>query len=355
MNFNVVGVGEILWDLLEGGPQLGGAPANFAYHAHALGAHAQVITRVGDDDLGREIIRRFQGMHLPTSAVQVDSRAPTGTAKVSLSGDGLAHFVIEENVAWDYLAATPEALAAARQADAICFGSLAQRSGRSRSAIQELVAATPDHALRVFDINLRQHYYSREVIEQSLRLANVLKLNEDEVPVLAEMFGSSSSDGGARSGADGLLGAESCDDANMRTGVSAPHVSWPHVSAPQIYDQVDGLARRFDLQVVALTRGAAGSFLYQRRDGVVRWSDCACRPVEVVDTVGAGDSFTAALVLGLLKEMDLDEINGLANEVARYVCSRSGATPPMPAEFAEKFGMRTVRRDGSDPGSVDPR
>ncbi len=345
MNFNVVGVGEILWDLLEGGPQLGGAPANFAYHAHALGAFSQAITRVGDDDLGREIIRRFQGMHLPTSTVQVDGRAPTGVAKVSLSGDGLADFIIEENVAWDYLAATPEALAAARQADAICFGSLAQRDGRSRDTIQELVAAAPDHALQVFDINLRQHYYSREVIESSLRLANVLKLNEDELPVLAEMFDSS--------GSNGLLGWESCGDADTRTGMSAPHAPAPPVSARQVEAQVESLAGQFDLQVVALTRGAAGSLLYQRRDGIVRWSDCACRPVEVVDTVGAGDSFTAALVLGLLQKMDLDEINRLANEVARYVCSRAGATPPMPVEFAEKFGMWVGGDDGSRPGSFD--
>src|SRR5271156_3294101 len=141
MDLNIVGVGEVLWDLLLTGPKLGGAPANFAYHAHALGAHVNVITRVGDDDHGREIIRRFQNMGLPDATVQIDEIAPTGTAKVVLSGDGLAHFTIQENVAWDYIAANREALAAAGTADAICFGSLAQRCQTSRNSILQLVAA----------------------------------------------------------------------------------------------------------------------------------------------------------------------------------------------------------------------
>src|ERR1019366_944036 len=180
--------GEVLWDLLLTGPQLGGAPANFAYHAHALGAQAQVITRVGNDDYGREIVRRFHEMGLRDTTVQIDETAPTGTAKVALSGDGLAHFTIQENVAWDYLAVTQEALALARATDAICFGSLAQRCEPSRNTIQRLVAAAPADALRVLDINLRQQFYSPGLIEQSLQLANVLKLNDDELPTLANMF-----------------------------------------------------------------------------------------------------------------------------------------------------------------------
>ncbi|MGA2003888.1 MAG: carbohydrate kinase [Terriglobales bacterium] len=293
MNFNVIGVGEVLWDLLLTGPKMGGAPANFAYHAHALGARGHVITRVGNDDLGRNIIGRFREMDLPEKTVQVDDSAPTGTAKVSLSGDGLAHFTIQENVAWDFIAAGTEALEAARGADAICFGSLAQRNEVSRRTIQQLLGAAPAEALRVFDINLRQHYYSREVIEQSLRLADVLKLNDDELPVLAEMF---------------VLGESDAD-------------------------RIERLAGLYELQVVALTRGAQGSLLYAGG----RWAECSSRPVEVVDTVGAGDSFTAALALGLLQKMDLDEINNVANEVARYVCSQAGATPAMPTEFAKRF------------------
>jgi fructokinase len=305
MNFNVIGVGEVLWDLLVTGPQLGGAPANFAYHAHALGAQAQAITRVGKDDYGREIIRRFHEMGLPETTVQIDDTVPTGTAKVALSGDGLAHFTIQENVAWDHIAVTPEALVAASEAHATCFGSLAQRSGPSRNTIQQLVAETPADALRVFDINLRQQFYSRGLIEESLQLANVLKLNDDELPTLAEMFG--------------LTG----------------------LPEHQIKHQIEWLAHTFGLRLVALTRGANGSLLYQKDNdnNEVRWSDCPSRPVKVVDTVGAGDSFTAAMVLGLLRKMDLDEINIIANEVARYVCSQPGATPALPIEFARRFSI----------------
>ena len=301
MNFNVIGVGEVLWDLLLTGPQLGGAPANFAYHAHALGANAQLITRVGKDDYGREIIRRFHEMGLQETTVQIDETVPTGTAKVALSGDGLAHFTIQENVAWDFIAATDEAVAVARRAHAICFGSLAQRCKVSRSTIQCLVAATPPDALRVFDINMRQQFYSRDVIEQSLQLANLLKLNDDELPRLADMFG--------------LTGSTK--------------------------DQIGRLARTFGLRLVALTRGPNGSLLYQKDsdNNDARWSDCPSRPVKVVDTVGAGDSFTAAMVMGLLRKMDLDEINAIANEVARYVCSQPGATPVLPIEFARKFSI----------------
>ena len=312
MNSNVVGVGEVLWDLLLTGPQLGGAPANFAYHAHALGAQAEVITRVGSDDYGREIIRRFLEMGLPETAIQIDETVPTGTAKVVLSGDGLAHFTIQENVAWDYIAVAPEALVAASEAHAICFGSLAQRCETSCRTIRHLVAATPADALRVFDINLRQQFYSRGVIEESFKLANVLKLNDDELPALAAVFS--------------LAGSTE--------------------------NQIERLAQMFGLRVVALTRGANGSLLYQEVEELgqlcgggaeprrhTRWSDCQSRPVKVVDTVGAGDSFTAALVLGLLKKMDLDEINTIANEVARYVCSQPGATPSLPAEFARRFSI----------------
>jgi fructokinase len=305
MDFNVIGVGEVLWDLLLTGPQLGGAPANFAYHARSLGAEAHVITRVGSDDHGREIIRRFREMGLPHSTVQVDETAPTGTATVELSGNGLAHFTIQNNVAWDYLAATAEAVAVAQEADAICFGSLAQRCESSRNAIQQLVAAAPATALRVFDINLRQQFYSRDLIEKSLQLANVLKLNDDELPTLAGMFS--------------LNGSTE--------------------------NQIKQLAQIFDLQLVALTRGPNGSLLQQKRKGEnePRWSDCPSRPVQVVDTVGAGDSFTATLVLGLLRKMDLDEINTLANDVARYVCSQAGATPSLPVEFARRFSASSPR------------
>jgi fructokinase len=330
MNSNVIGVGEVLWDLLLTGPQLGGAPANFAYHAHALGAQAHVITRVGNDDHGREIIRRFHEMGLPETTVQIDETVPTGTAKVALSGDGLAHFTIQENVAWDHIAVTPAALAAASEAHAICFGSLAQRSEASRNTIQQLVVAAPADALKVFDINLRQQFYSRDVIERSLQLANVLKLNDDELPTLAAMFNLTGSAEDDSCGADTPVRVFGARQPSARTRVSAPH---------KIEHQIECLAQTFSLRLVALTRGANGSLLYQKDNdnNDARWSDCPSRPVKVVDTVGAGDSFTAAMVLGLLRKMDLDEINTIANEVARYVCSQPGATPALPTEFARSF------------------
>lgn len=295
MNFNVIGIGEVLWDLLPSGAQMGGAPANFAYHAQALGARAGVVTRVGLDHLGRDIRQRLEGMGLPLDLVQVDESLPTGTVTVDLEGNGIPRFTIREQVAWDHIQPTPAALRAASEADAICFGSLAQRCEPSRSTIYKLLSQAPATALRVFDVNLRQNFYSRDLIQKSLRLANVLKLNDAELPIVAAMLG--------------LKG-------NMGTQVSA-------------------LAQQFDLQVVAVTCGAEGSVLYHNG----RWSDCATQAVEVKDTVGAGDAFTAAMVLGLLRKLHLDEVNATASEVARYVCSCSGATPPLPKELGGRFGV----------------
>src|SRR5262245_3283964 len=174
MGFKVVGIGEVLWDLLPGGRQLGGAPANFAFHARALGAEASVVTRIGNDSLGAEILLKFQEMNLPTPMVQVDEAAPTGTVTVSLDHQGVPQCTIHENVAWDRLALTPQAVGEVSHANAVCFGSLAQRDPTSRATIEALLEAVPATALRVFDVNLRQRYYSRAVIEQSLRLSTCL-------------------------------------------------------------------------------------------------------------------------------------------------------------------------------------
>jgi len=293
MNLKVIGIGEVLWDLLPAGRQLGGAPANFAFHAGALGAQAGAITRVGRDALGRDIQCRLEELRLPANLVQTDETSPTGTVTVELAGEGVPNFTIHEHVAWDHLQLTDAALATARTADALCFGSLAQRAEPSRGTIQHLLRQSSPTVLRIFDINLRQHFYSRTVIEPSLQLANVLKLNDSELPVLATMFD--------------LKGD------------------------PQ--SQVTALAHRFDLRVVALTLGPQGSLLYQGG----RWSKCGIRPVRVEDTVGAGDAFTAALALGLLQQMNLDAINLAANQVASYVCSCAGATPPLPDSLRKLF------------------
>ena len=293
MSFKVVGIGEVLWDLLPSGPQVGGAPGNFAFHAYSLGADAAVITRVGGDNLGFEIKNRFERLGIADGTMQTDEEAPTGTVSVSLSGSGIPNFTIHEDVAWDRLAITPQALAAVEAADAVCFGSLAQRNEPSRTSIQKLVAASSSKSLRVFDINLRQNFYSTDVIRASLELANVFKLNDSELEVLARMF--------------------------RLTG--------------SVREQVEQLAREFDLHVIALTRGPSGSLLFQAGE----WADQTSAPTAVVDTVGAGDAFTAALVMGLLLKRKIAEISQLADEVARYVCSCPGATPALPKAICERF------------------
>src|SRR6185369_6003239 len=215
MKPNFIGIGEVLWDLLPSGRQVGGAPANFAYHAGALGASARIISRVGNDPLGRELVERLEKLGLSSECIEVDSSAPTGTVTVEVAADGQPKFLIHEHVAWDALAGERAARSAVAAADVICFGSLAQRSEPSRSTIRSLVTETRPSAWRVFDINLRQHYYSRSLIEESLALANVLKVNDAELPRLADLFG--------------LKG-------DTRSNISE-------------------LARRFNLRLVAYTRG----------------------------------------------------------------------------------------------------
>lgn len=289
MSFNVVGVGEVLWDLLPDGPQLGGAPANFAYHAQALGANASVITRVGNDERGAAVQRRFQEMGLSTAGIQHDDAAPTGTVSISLANDGIPAYAIRENVAWDYLQASRDALHCVRAAQVVCFGSLAQRHSVSRQAIQRLLSSAAAPAWRVLDVNLRQDFFAREVIEHSLKLANVLKLNDHELPVLATMF---SLRGDCR-------------------------------------QQIQMLVDRFGLKVVALTCGAGGSLMF--RDG--EWAQSIATAVNVKDTVGAGDAFTAAMCLGLLRGLELEEINSAANRIAAHVCACAGATPELPEDL----------------------
>jgi fructokinase len=298
MSYRVVGIGEVLWDLLPTGPQLGGAPANFAYHAQALGARAGLITRVGNDPRGREILDRLRQLGLPTDGITIDPDAPTGTVEVEILADGQPRFTITENVAWDRIDATPSALALAADADAVCFGSLAQRCEPSQSSIRRLVAATRPGALRIFDINLRQHFYTPEVIETSLRLASVLKINEQELEVLAEML---------------------------------------H-PAGEMREQIQYLADRYNLSAVVLTRGGRGSLLSAQG----RWSDHPGIPTRVQDAVGAGDAFTASLALDLLAGQPLEELNRRANEVAAYVCSCEGATPPLPPRLRQGADTREI-------------
>jgi fructokinase len=293
MSFRVVGIGEMLWDLLPSGPQLGGAPGNFAFHARQLGAEAHVITRIGDDPAGRTILEQFEKMGIADETVQVDRRLPTGSATVILETAGVPKFAIGSDAAWDNLEVTDEALNAVRKADAVCFGSLAQRNIAAGASIRRLVGAAPLEALRVFDVNLREHFYTRETIEQSLEAADIVKLNAQELTVLSAMFG--------------LRG--------------------------DLKGQIERLNRLFDLDLVALTRGEMGSLLY--RGGV--YSDLPGHKVDIVDTIGAGDAFTAALVMGLLNELSLPDIHRIASDVAGFVCSQPGATPVFPPHLRAAF------------------
>lgn len=296
---NVVSLGEVLWDLLPLGPQLGGAPANFACHIRALGANASLVSRVGQDRLGDEALRLLRARGLDLACVTRDQQLPTGTVMVDVGADGQPRFEIVERVAWDAINATDDAVNRVRNADAICFGSLAQRSPEAGRAIRQLVAAGSPDALRIFDINLRAPFYTREVIRQSLELANVLKLNETELPILATQF-------------------------NLQG------------SAEQ---QLETLALQFNLDVIALTLGAAGSRLLRNGE----WSAEPGRVIEVKDAVGAGDAYTAALVMGLLSGWPTAELLAFATDIAAFVCTQAGATPELPAHLRAQFASG-VRR-----------
>ena len=276
----IVGIGEILWDMLPSGKALGGAPANFAYHAGRLGEEGWAVSAVGDDALGREILDLVtsKGLH---SLIAVTDR-PTGTVQVTLDARGIPSYDIMEDVAWDNIPCTEEMAALAHRADAVCFGSLVQRMS-SRHSILRFLRATRPEALKVFDINLRQHYYSPEVIDESLQLADILKINDEEIRIVADLFG---------------LGDD--DIAACRA-----------------------LIERYALKLVILTKGAEGSVVITAEEAIPQ----SVGEVKVVDTVGAGDSFTAAFVVAYLRGLSLSEAQRLASETASYVCSCKGAMP----------------------------
>ena len=285
----VVGLGETLWDVFPDGAVWGGAPANVACHAAGLGAESFMVSSVGCDELGERGIAALESHGIDCRHVQRDPRHPTGTVTVSLGPAGDASYVFASDTAWDHLAWEPSLGGLAARASAVCFGTLGQRAEESRRMIRRFLTAA-GKAVRVFDVNLRQAFYSPELIRESLDLANVLKLNDDELPVVAAACG---------------------------------------VSADDPVAVVRELAERHGLRLVALTRGAAGSLLVA--DGVV-----STRPAEartIVDTVGAGDAFTAAVVMGLLGGRPLETMHDHAARLAAFVCGHRGATPQIPAEL----------------------
>lgn len=289
----IVGLGEILWDLLPNGKQLGGAPANFASCAAALGARGVVISRIGKDSLGREIFHRLAAMQLERTYIDMDSDHPTGTVSVTLDARGQAQYIIHENAAWDFMLANDDLAALAASADALCVGTLAQRSSVSRDAIQRLLAATSPRCLRIFDINLRQHYYDAAIIDRTLTQSNIFKLNDEELPVVAKLLG--------------LTGN-------------------PQEIARQLF-------KRYPLRLIARTRGEKGSVLYSPDD----IDEIPGQAVRVVDTVGAGDAFAAALAVGLLRGHAISQVHQYAARVGAFVCTCVGATPQLPKEWMERF------------------
>jgi fructokinase len=282
--FTVVGLGELLWDLLPSGKQLGGAPANFAYITNLLGDAGIPASRVGEDDLGNEAINRLCGLQVNSAFVQRDPLHPTGTVKVELDAAGQARFEIMQPVAWDFLEWTNEWNPLASQCDALCFGSLAQRSPQSHATILHFVRATRSEAIRVFDVNLRQDFYSKEVITESMKLASIVKLNHEELPRIMRLL--------------------ELENATVR-------------------DAARTLLSSFGLKLVCITRGDAGSLLMSRAE----YSEHSGFKVKVADTVGAGDAFTATLVHGYLRQQSLAQINETANLVGAWVASQSGGMP----------------------------
>ncbi|HEV2704747.1 MAG TPA: carbohydrate kinase [Pyrinomonadaceae bacterium] len=288
--FVTVGLGELIWDVLPEGKQLGGAPTNFAYISRLVGDRSTVATRVGTDAWGSEAVMRLDALGVETRYVQRDTEHPTGTVRVRLDARGEATFEVNQNSAWDYLAWTREWQELAARADAVCFGTLGQRAPQARAVISSFLRATRPAALRVFDVNLRHSFFDASMLADSLTLARVVKLNSDELPLVASMLG--------------------LDAAGDEAALSLQ------------------LLRDFSLDVVAVTRGARGSLLFSRDEQVEHEGF----RVRVADTIGAGDAFAAALTHQLLRRAPLERASRAANWTGAWVAGRCGATPQVDVE-----------------------
>ncbi|MGB7267707.1 MAG: carbohydrate kinase [Terracidiphilus sp.] len=301
----ILGIGELLWDMLPEGPRLGGAPANFAVMAGRLGDHAAILSRIGRDEMGREAIDRLDPMPVDTSHLEVDPGHQTGQVTVSLSA-GEPNYIIHQPAAWDFMELTDDWIQLAERADAICFGSLAQRSQQSRQTIQTLAAETSATCIRIFDVNLRAPFYSSEVLQESLELSTVVKMNEAEAPLVLELL-----------------------DMDL-DGVSAS--DGPRPGAELMRSTAEQLLQAFPtLQLVAVTRGSRGSLLATRDE----WDEHTGFPVKLADGVGAGDAFTAAIAHYLLRGAGLATLNEAGNRWGGWMASQSGAMPALPGPVRE--------------------
>lgn len=288
----ILGLGELLWDLLPTGNRLGGAPANFAVMAGRLGNHAAILSRIGRDDLGREAIGVLNPLPADASFLQVDPVHETGRVSVALQ-DGQPEYVIHEPAAWDFLELSDDWVRLAERADALCFGTLAQRGLDSRQTIQTLAAQAPSSCVRVFDVNLRAPFYSCEVLQESLELASVVKMNDAEVPIVLSFLGMPLED--------------EPGSVPLRNGAERLLAEFP------------------TLQLVAVTRGGHGSLLVTREE----WHEHSGVATNVSDTIGAGDAFTAAMTHYLLRGAGLETLNEAGNRWGAWVASQHGAMPEL--------------------------
>ena len=281
----IVGLGEALWDVLPDGKKLGGAPANFAYHAAQFGLDTIAISALGEDKLAEETIDALKEHNLNYLMPRVPY--PTGTVQVTLTGDGIPTYDIKENVAWDNIPLTDEMLEIAKNARAVCFGSLAQRNVVSRENIHKFLDATPDDCVKIFDINLRQQFYTKEVIKESLKRCNILKINDEELVLIGRMFG--------------------------YPGLDIENKCWL-------------ILGKYNLDMLVLTCGTNGSYVFT--PGQMSFQETP--KVVVADTVGAGDSFTGSFVGSILNGKSVPEAHKTAVQVSAFVCTQNGAMPVVP-------------------------
>ena len=290
MKQSVIGIGEALFDVLPEGKKLGGAPANFAYHVSQFGIESCAVSAMGDDELGKELEAELNEHHLNYQIEKVDY--PTGTVQVSLDANGIPAYEIKEGVAWDNIPFTLSLEEKAKNCTAVCFGSLAQRSEVSRNTIHRFLDAMPEEEGRykVFDINLRQGFFTKEIITESIKRCNILKINDEELITISRLFG--------------------------YPGIDLQNKCWL-------------LLGKYNLKMLILTCGVNGSYVFT--PGNVSFIETP--KVEVADTVGAGDSFTGAFVASILRGKSVREAHELAVKVSAYVCTQNGAMPVLPEEF----------------------